>query len=190
MGKVRMGPQAFIYPTPTLLVGANVDGKPNFLAVAWGGIANSTPPMVSVALQRHRYTNKGIKQNGVFSVNIPSVDLLRETDYCGIVSGAKVNKVEACKFTIFYGKLEGAPLIEQCPINLECEVVHTLGLGSHELIIGKIDETHVTEACLSDGKPDVTKVKPFIFTTGTRQYYGFGEVIAKAFSIGRELEEG
>ncbi len=190
MGKVRMGPQTWIYPMPTLLVGANVDGKPNFMAVAWGGIANSTPPMIAIALQRHRHTNKGIKQNRAFSVNIPSTDMVRETDYCGIVSGSKVDKVEVCKFNVFYGKLENVPLIEQCPVNLECEVVHTLGLGSHELIVGKVEETHITEACLTDGKPDVTKIKPFIYTTNTRQYHAFGEVIAKAFSIGREIEEG
>ena len=189
MGKVQMGPQTLIYPMPTLLVGANVDGKPNFMAVAWGGIANSTPPMISVALQHHRYTNKGIKQNSAFSVNIPSTDLVREADYCGIVSGAKVDKVEVCKFNVFYGKLGNVPLIEQCPVNLECEVVHTVDLGSHELIVGRVEETHITEACLTDGKPDVTKIKPFIFTTSTRQYYAFGELIAKAFSVGQEIKE-
>ena len=188
MSKVQMGPQTWLYPTPAVLVGANVDDKPNFMAVAWCGIANSTPPMISIALQHHRYTNKGIKQNGAFSVNIPSVDMVRETDYCGIVSGSKANKVEVCKFNIFYGKLENVPLIEQCPVNLECEVVHTLDLGSHALIIGRVEETHVTEGCLTDGKPDMTKVKPFIFTVGASQYHAFGEVIAKAFSIGRELE--
>lgn len=188
MSKVQMGPQTWLYPTPAVLVGANVDDKPNFMAVAWCGIANSTPPMISIALQHHRYTNKGIKQNGAFSVNIPSVDMVRETDYCGIVSGSKANKVEVCKFNIFYGKLENVPLIEQCPVNLECEVVHTLNLGSHALIIGRVEETHVTEGCLTDGKPDMTKVKPFIFTVGASQYHAFGEVIAKAFSIGRELE--
>ena len=188
MGKILMGPQTWLYPTPAVLVGAEVDGTPNFMAVAWCGIANSTPPMISIALQHHRHTNKGIKRNGAFSVNIPSVDMVRETDYCGIVSGSKANKVEVCKFNIFYGKLENVPLIEQCPVNLECEVVHTLNLGSHALIIGRTVETHVTEGCLTDGKPDMTEVKPFIFTTGASQYQAFGEVIAKAFSIGRELE--
>ena len=187
MSKIQMGPQTLIYPMPALLIGANVDGKPNFMAAAWCGIASSTPPMISVALQRHRYTNKGIKQSRAFSVNVPSVDMVKETDYCGIVSGSKVNKVEVCQFSVFYGKLENVPLIEQCPVNLECEVVHTLGLGSHELIIGRIEETYVTETCLTNGRPDVDKVKPFIFIAGPSQYRAFGEVIAKAFSIGREV---
>lgn len=80
MGKALMGPQTLVYPMPALLVGANVDGKPNFMVVAWGGIANGEPPMISVAIRHQRYTLKGIRQNMTFSVNIPSVDLVKETD--------------------------------------------------------------------------------------------------------------
>ena len=188
MAKILMGPQTLIYPKPALLVGAQVDGKPNFMTVAWGGIANSVPPMISVALQHHRHTLKGIRQNLTFSVNVPSCDMVKETDYCGSVSGSKVNKVEACRFGVFYGKLNSAPLIEQCPVNLECKVVHILDLGSHALVVGRIEETHVSENCLTDGKPDVNKIKPFTFTASPeRQYQALGEVIAKAFGAGREL---
>ena len=187
MSKILMGPQTLIYPMPTILVGANVDDKPNFMTVAWCGIANGEPPMISVAIQHQRYTLRGIRQNLTFSVNVPSTDLVRETDYCGLVSGAKVNKVEACRFKVFYGKLNSAPLIEQCPVNLECNVAHILDLGSHSLIVGRVEETHVSESCLTDGKPDVNKIRPFIFTTEpASQYQAFGEVIAKAFSIGHK----
>jgi len=190
MGKILMGPKALIYPMPALLVGANVDDKPNFMAVAWSGIVNGEPPMISVAIQLHRYTYIGIRQNLTFSVNLPSVDLIRETDYCGLVSGFKVNKAEVCQFSVFYGKLSTAPLIEQCPINLECKVLHILELGSHSLIVGRIEETHISESCLTDGKPDVGKIKPLIYATEpARQYYAFGQVMGKAFSIGREVEE-
>ena len=189
MGKTLMGPQTLIYPMPALLVGAKVDDKPNFMAVGWGGIVNGEPPMISVALRHQRYTLKGIKQNMTFSVNIPSTNLVKETDYCGIISGAKVNKTEVCRFKVFYGKLDNAPLIEQCPINLECKVVHILDLGSHSLVIGRIEETHVSDSCLTDGKPDVNKIKPFIYTTApANQYQALGEVVAKAFSIGKELK--
>ncbi len=190
MGKILIGAQTLISPMPALLVGANVDDKPNFMTVAWCGVASSNPPMISVAIQPRRYTHRGIRQNLTFSVNVPSTDLVRETDYCGIVSGAKVNKVEVCQFSVFYGKLNNAPLIEQCPINLECKVVHILDLGSHSLIVGRVEETHISESCLTDGKPDIDKIKPFIFTTApARQYQAFGAVIGKAFSIGREVGE-
>ena len=115
-----------------------------------------------------------------FSVNVPSTDMVRETDYCGIVSGAKVDKVKVCRFKVFYGKLGSAPLIEQYPVNLECEVVHILDLGSHSLIVGRIRETHISESCLTDGKPDVSKIKPFSYITDSDgQYQALGEVIGK-----------
>jgi flavin reductase (DIM6/NTAB) family NADH-FMN oxidoreductase RutF len=159
------------------------------MAVGWGGIVNGKPPMISVALRHRRYTLKGIKQNMTFSVNIPSTNLVKETDYCGIISGAKVNKAEVCRFKIFYGKLSNAPLIEQCPVNLECKVMHILNLGSHLLVIGQIEETHVSDSCLTDGEPDVNKIKPFIYTTApASQYQAFGDIVAKAFSIGKELK--
>jgi len=189
MSKVKMGPKTFAYPMPAFLVGADVDGKPNFMAVAWGGIANSSPPMVSIALQHRRYTYKGIKKTGSFSVNIPSTDIVSEADYCGITSGAKVNKVAVCRFSTFYGELSDAPMIDECPVNLECKVVHTLNLGSHALIIGKIEQTYITETCLTGGKPDVAKIKPFIYSEGlAHQYHAFGEIIAKAYRIGRGLK--
>ena len=189
MPKILMGPKTLIYPMPTLLVGASVNDKPNFMAVAWSGIANGEPPMISVAIRHQRYTLRGIRQNMTFSVNVPSTNIVRETDYCGIASGDKVDKVEVCRFKVFYGQLNNAPLIEQCPINLECKVVHMLDLGSHSLVIGRVEQTHVSESCLTDGKPDVKKIKPFVFTPRpAAQYYGLGKVIAKAFSIGKELE--
>jgi len=188
MGKTQLGPQTLIYPMPTTLVGANVDGKPNFMAVAWCGVACSVPPMISVAIRPDRYTIKGMKQNQEFSVNIPSTDQVKEADYCGIISGAEVDKVEVCGFKVFYGKLGNAPLIEQCPVNLECTVVQSLELGSHELFIGRVEEAHISGDCLTEGRPDVTKIKPFIFTTA-REYYAYGEEIARAFSVGLELRE-
>ena len=191
MSKILMGPATLIYPMPALLlVGANVDGKPNFMAVAWGGLANGEPPMISVAIRPSRYTHTGISQNSTFSVNIPSIDLIRETDYCGITSGSKVNKVEACKFSVFYGKLSNAPLIEQCPINLECQVVNTLKLGSHSLFIGRIEEALISDNCLTDGKADINKIKPFIYMSEpSPQYHSFGKVLGKAFSIGLKIKE-
>ncbi len=190
MSKVTIGPELSIYPMPTLLIGANVNDKPNFMALAWAGAANGDPPIISMSLRHNRHTYLGIKQNWTFSVNIPSRDLIKETDYCGIISGSKVNKAEVCRFKVFYGKLNSAPLIEQCPVNLECKVVHILDLGSHALVIGEIKETHVSENCLTDGKPDVNKIKPLIFTRSPIPHYqAFGEVLGKAFSIGREIEE-
>ncbi|MFC1911590.1 flavin reductase family protein [Chloroflexota bacterium] len=189
MRKILMGQTQVLETIPTILVGVNVNGKPNFMTVAGTGIANGEPPMLAVPIRPNHYTHKGITQNFAFSVNIPSADLVKETDYCGIVSGYKVNKAKACKFNVFYGKLGNVPLIEQCPVNLECIVLHILRLDSHSLVVGRVEEAHVSEICLTNGQPDIDKIKPFVYTIETgHPYQALGQVIGKAFHTGQELK--
>lgn len=189
MAKIMINPQPLICTTPTVLVGSMVDSKPNFMAVAWCGVANSIPPMVSVAIRPQRYTFRGILKAREFSVNVPSVELVKEADYCGIVSGAKVDKVAACGFKIFYGTLQNAPLIDQCPVNLACKVEHIIELGTHQLVIGKVEETHVTDIGLNDGRPNFEQIRPLVYAAGVpANYYAFGQNLGRAFSIGRALE--
>ncbi len=191
MKKITLGPQTLVYPMPAFLIGADVGERPNFMTAAWSGIAASTPPMIALALQHHRYTLKGIRENGVFSVNVPGAELAWQTDYCGLVSGTtKVDKVKDCNFTIFYGKLKNAPLIEQCPVNLECKVVHILALGSHTLLISQIEEVYVSEDCMTDGEPDPAKIDPLMYITGANKaYFRVGEKIGPAFKIGLEIRK-
>ena len=191
MQKITLGPQTLVYPMPAFLIGANVVGKPNFMTAAWSGIAASTPPMITVALQHHRHTLKGIKENGAFSVNVPSADQVKETDYCGIVSGnTKADKVKDCNFTVFYGKLKNVPLIEQCPLNLECKAVHTLNLGSHTLVIGQIEEVYLSEDCITNGEPDPAKIDPIMYVTGANKaYYRIGKQVGPAFKIGLDIKK-
>lgn len=189
MGKIAIGACTILYPLPAVIVGAQVDDKPNFSTYAWCGIVNSNPPMLSVSFQHQRHTLKGVKQNGTFSVNIPSVEMVKETDYCGLVSGKDTDKVANCNFKLFYGKLANTPLIDECPINLECRVKHILNLGSHEMVVGQIEEVHATESCLTNGEPDVEKIQPFLWVTRpSNQYRTFGKYIGDAFNIGRQLE--
>lgn len=188
MKKIPLGAQTLLYPKPALLIGAYVGGKPNFMTAAWGGIACGKPPMLSVAIRPVRYTFKGITENQAFSVNVPPESLVREVDLCGIVSGIQVDKVAKCGFTVFHGNLKNAPLIEECPINLECSLVQTLELGSHVLVIGQIEEVYASEDCLTQGKTDIRKVKPLIFASDLeRAYYGTGDKLAHAFSVGKEI---
>ena len=190
MNKKTFGASTFVFPQPIFLVGVNIEGKPNFMTVAWGGMACGAPPMLTAAIRHQRYTMKGIKSGGSFSVNIPDEELVKEADLCGIVSGANADKVSACNFEIFYGKLESAPLIRQCPVNLECKVVHILDLGSHALVVGSIEETHVSESCLTDGNPDIAKIKPLLYSRGVAPlYYAFGSSVGEAFHIGNELRK-
>ena len=107
MAKLKLGPQALLYPMPALLIGSVVAGKPNFMTAVWGGIACGDPAMVSVAIRPTRYTLKGINENKSFSINIPDAKLVKETDYCGIISGSKADKAAVCGFKVFFGQLAG-----------------------------------------------------------------------------------
>jgi flavin reductase (DIM6/NTAB) family NADH-FMN oxidoreductase RutF len=184
MKKTKLGPQTLLFPMPAALVGATVDGKPNFMTAAWCAIAAHEPPSIAVAINKVRYTLGGIREHGTFSINVPSSDLVKRVDFCGLYSGTDKDKTQV--FTVFNGELKTAPLIHECPLNLECKVIHLLDLGSHILVIGEIKETFVAEECLIDGKADAQKIDPLIFTTGTSMYYRLGEQIAPAFQVGKE----
>ena len=92
MEKVKLGPQTLLYPMPAVLVGAIVDGKPNFMTAAWCGIAAYTPPALAVAIHKTRYTLKGIMEQGAFSINVASAAQARKVDYCGLYSGKTKEK--------------------------------------------------------------------------------------------------
>jgi flavin reductase (DIM6/NTAB) family NADH-FMN oxidoreductase RutF len=188
--KVAIGARTILYPLPTVLVAALVDGKPSLSAYAWCGIVDSRPPMISVSLNHTRHTLKGIKQYNSFSVNIPSVDIVKETDYCGIVSGKDTDKVADCKFTIFAGKIPNTPMIKECPVNLECRVFQIINLGSHEMVVGQIEEVYVSDSCLTDGEPDVRKINQFLWVTRPdNHYWTYGKPIGEAFNIGKAIKK-
>ncbi len=184
MNKLKLDPTPLLFPTPAVLVGAVVDDKINYMTAAWCGIASSKPPAISVALRRERHTLKGTLENRVFSINIPSADMVKEVDFCGIYSGKRDDKSDL--FDSFFGSLKKAPLISSCPVNLACELRHTLDLGAHVLVVGEIVETHITESCMTDGKPDPVKADPLVYSSGAGIYQRLGEVVGKAFSIGKK----
>jgi len=183
MDKIKFGPQTLLYPMPAVLVGSKVNEKPNFMTAAWCGIGAYKPPAITVALHKDRYTLKGIRENGTFSVNVSSSDMVKKTDFCGVYSGKNIDKSQIYK--TFYGELKTAPLIQECPVNLECKAIHYLDLGSHTLVVGEIIETYITEDCLTDGKGDPGKIDPLIYIPGTMKYHRLGEAIAPAFKIGK-----
>lgn len=147
-----------------VIIGANVDGKPDFMASAWGSTVSLKRPM-GVGVEHDTPICKGILQNMTLSVNIPSFDMVKEVDSLVSVSGAEsAKKAKDSKFKVFYGKLDTAPMIEQCLVNLEFRVEHVIDLGSHTQFIGYVEETHVSEDYLTDGKPDFRKIKPLWFS--------------------------
>jgi flavin reductase (DIM6/NTAB) family NADH-FMN oxidoreductase RutF len=185
MDKVKIDSNAFVYPMPMVIVGALVGGKPNFMAVAWVARANFKPPMIMVALGDH-CTNTGIDANGAFSVNVPDVALMEKTDYCGIVSGRKVDKSKL--FDVFYGSLTGAPLIKECPVCMACRLNQAVKLPFDTLYIGDIVDVYTEERFLTDGKPDVKKINPFTLTMPDNRYWRVGEMAGRAWNAGKKLK--
>ena len=184
MNKVNIDTNAFIYPMPMVLVGAMVDGKANFLAVAWVSRVSMRPPLIAVALGPH-HTNAGIEKHGQFSVNVPDVALLEKTDYCGLVSGKKVDK--SALFDVHFGKLAAAPLIGECPLSMACRLFEKVALPHGVLYLGEILEAFCEEGCMSDGKPDIAKMRPFTLTMPDNGYWAVGERVGSAWSSGRNL---
>ncbi len=181
--KAELGARNCLYPLPTVLVGALVNGKHNYVTIAHVGIAD--PDAVTLGMNKNHYTNQGIKANKTFSVNIPSAKMIVETDYCGLVSGRQINKAE--RFTTFYGKLKTAPLIDQCSINMECQLIQTVDFPNHDLFVGRVVATHCDESVLTKGAVDLEKLQPILFAMHDRSYWTVGKKLARAWDIGKEL---
>lgn len=183
--KLKLGPVNALYPTPTVLVGANVNGKPNFIAIAHIGILTMND--VSIGMAKSHYTNAGIRENGTFSICLPSEELVAATDYCGLVSGRDVDK--GALFEVFYGTLKTAPLIRECKVCMECHLDRIYDYPNHDVFAGEVVETHADEAVLSAGKIDVAKLKPLLFDMNSRKYWTLGGAFAGCWDIGNRFKE-
>ncbi|MFW9799709.1 MAG: flavin reductase family protein [Candidatus Thorarchaeota archaeon] len=162
-------------PLPVALVGAMVDGRPNYLVIGYISPFNFGRH-IFFSLYKKRYTRIGIHENMTFSVNIPSETLLEKTRICGSKSGRDHDK--SSLFETFYGELNTAPMIHECPINMECEVAEILDYDPNEGIIGKVVRSYADNRVLEDGKLDMRKVHPLIWAIGGDfNYYRLGDRI-------------
>ena len=187
--KKSIGAQTLLYPHPVLLVGTyDSEGRPNLMTAAWGGICCSQPPCVAISVRPSRHTHASILAKQAFTVNIPSVDHVREADYVGIASGRKADKFAVAGLTPVRCTQVDAPYMAEAPVVLICRLAHTFELGIHTQFVGEILDCLVDEAALGEkGEPDIEKVRPFLYAGGNRAYYGIGDLLAPAFSVGREL---
>lgn len=186
--KKSIGAKTIVFPTPVFIVGTyDKAGKPNAMAVAWGGICCSNPPCVSVALREATYTFGNIMERKAFTISIPSEKHIKAADYFGIASGKHEDKFLSTELTPARGSLVDAPYVEEFPFILECSLLQTLKVGLHTLFVGEIKDVKVEGAALSnDGIVDIKKVNPLIFNPADRTYYGVGKFLADAFSIGKK----
>lgn len=182
MEKENIGSLVALYPKPLTVVGAEVNGKVNWLVVGHTGIIGHNRIILSMS-DKH-YTNKGIHQTGRLSINLVSREMLPKADYAGSVSGADTDK--STLFAYHIGE-NGAPLIDESPLSMECKVVDKFKTDGFDNFICEVAATYVAKDMLNDnGRPDYTRLKPVLFEFPTYSYLATGEVIGRCLALDKE----
>jgi flavin reductase (DIM6/NTAB) family NADH-FMN oxidoreductase RutF len=189
--KQSLGAKTLLFPTPVLMVGTyDGEGKANIMNAAWGGICCSQPPCIAISLRKATHTHAAITERKAFTVGIASEKQVKEADYMGVASGRDVDKFAVAGLTAVRSGLVDAPYAAEFPFVLECRLLHTLEIGLHTQFVGEIIDVKADADVLGeDGQPDIVKLKPLIYDTGHRGYYGIGHWLAQSFSVGKGLAE-
>lgn len=177
----------FCLPWTQTILGSHFQGKVNFMALDWLTRVNFNPAMLGICVNRLNSSHDAIVETGEFSVNVPSIDMVAVTDYTGLVSGRKVDKSDL--FEVFYGELAAAPMIRQCPVTMECRVSQQVDLPTNCFFIAEIVNIYSEERYLTDNKPDVKKIRPFLLTMPDNRYWAVGNCVGKAWDAGKVLRQ-
>jgi len=166
--KVKKNPWAALFPCPVVLVTCvDSDGRPNIITLAWAGTICSDPPTLGLGIRPQRHSYELIDRTGEFVVNIPTVDILKETDFCGMASGRDVDKFSEVGLTQEPAEKVKPPLIRECPVNIECILKKKIPIGAHHLFLGEIVSVHVDKDVLTEkGRLDFGKIAPFVYNQG------------------------
>ncbi len=186
MTKTNMKPSPAVYPSAAVLVSSgSVDGPKNIVTLAWAANCSAEPPMACIAVRPSRYSHEIISRTGDFVINIPRSTQVKETDYCGQVSGRKRDKFRDCGFTAAPAQKVKAPLIKECPINVECVVRDRVRAGTHDIFIAEIVAVNVDEGALTNGSIDLEKAD--LIAYGGGRYHKIGPAIGEyGFSTARK----
>lgn len=187
MKKISQKITTALAPVPVVMISCEAPGfHPNIITIAWAGTICSDPPMSSVSIRPERYSHEIICRSKEFVVNIPSRELLKATDYCGIVSGREADKFAKMGLTATSGKIVKAPLIMEAPVNIECRVKEIIPLGSHDLFMAEIVYVQVSEHVFEKKeRMDLNEIKPFVYGYGG--YYAVGEQIGSHGFSNKEI---
>ncbi len=178
MTKVSRGPTTALYPCPVVLVSCGLGTRANIITLAWAGTLCSDPPTIGIGVRPSRHSHGLIQEVGEFVVNLPSADQVHWVDHCGTVSGRDEDKWAACDFSHVSGTEVQVPLIGECPINLECRLVQTVSLGSHDLFLGHVIAVQMDEQVLDeDGGLEVPKARLLTYVNGG--YRTVGELLGR-----------
>ncbi|MDP4092801.1 MAG: flavin reductase family protein [Bacillota bacterium] len=184
MQKVKINNYPMVNPAPVVIAGAEVDGKPNYATIGAFGVV-CLAPVFYISLKETHFTTQGIRENGYFSVNIPTADMVRITDYCGMVSGKTTDKANL--FNSFYDDAGKAPMISEAPMNFLCKVIQTVPISGFEVFFGEIVLTYIDDNCLTDGRPDPAKINPMVLVGPN--YFNIGQLIGNAFKEGVKFKQ-
>lgn len=179
MAKISFKPGNMLYPLPAVLVSvADNAGRTNILTVAWAGTVCTNPPMVGISVRPSRYSHHMIVETGGFVINLTTEELAYATDYCGVRSGREVDKWKEAKLTPVKSEVVKAPCIAESPVNIECRVVRTEQLGSHDMFLAEVVAVHVDDRYMDGtGSFHLEKARPIVYSHG--EYYALGKRIGK-----------
>lgn len=151
MDKIDFKGSVILNPVPVVLITSkNTTGKTNVFTVGWTGTINTKPPMLYISIRPERLSYEYIKESMEFVVNLPSSDLVKKVDYCGVRSGKKNDKITEMGFTLKESHNVSVPYIDECPVNIECKVKNIIPLGTHDMFIAEVVASHVNEDLLDE----------------------------------------
>ena len=176
-------PSVILNPVPVVLVTSSDGKNDNIFTVAWTGTICSDPAMTYISVRKERYSYDIIKNSGEFCINLVPDILTFATDYCGVKSGSKEDKFKSMNLTKEKASIIHAPLIKECPVNIECKVTEIKELGSHDMFLAKVVSVNVDEDYLNEnGRLDLQRCSLITYSHG--EYYKLGEKIGKfGFSV-------
>lgn len=179
MGKINFKPGNMLYPLPAVLIStSDGNGQDNLFTVAWTGTICTNPPMVSISVRPERYSYELIEKTGEFVINLTTEKLTYATDYCGVVSGRKIDKWKKMNLTKIPGEMVNVPYIKESPVNIECRVKSITKLGSHDLFIADVVSVHVEEQFMDEKKRfHLEDADPIVYSHGT--YFSIGKELGK-----------
>ena len=183
MSKVVWKGGALSAPLPPVMVTCSDGEKDNIITIAWTGIVNTIPPKTYISVRPSRHSYNIIKESGEFVINLTPASLIKTADYCGIYTGAKVDKFAKCGLTKGEASQVSVPLIEECPLALECRVTDIIPLGSHHMFLADIVAVDVDESLLDkDGKLHLERAGLAAFAHG--EYFELGKKVGNfGFSV-------
>ena len=177
----------FCLPWAQTILGTHLNGKVNFMALDWLTRVNFKPAMLGICVNKINASHEAITDTGEFSVNLPSSEMVKITDYAGLVSGKRTDKSDL--FEVYYGELKSAPLIERCPLSIECKVSQTVDLPTNSFFIAEIINIFTEDKYLTDGKPDIKKINPFLLTMPDNRFWSIGDCLGYAWNAGKKIKE-